>query len=73
MQNFYDRIFKSSGTFVKDSTTRTVPSLRASQLAIQRNGGVAAGINHQGEMRYWIENPFKRQACSSESARETVR
>jgi predicted acetyltransferase len=55
---------------IEKALLTVAPDNIASQLVIQRNGGIAAGVNHEGEMRYWIEAPSKRQACSSESARE---
>ncbi len=35
------------------------PNNAASRLVVQRNGGVADGINHEGEIRYWIGTPAR--------------
>ena len=37
------------------------PENTASLLVIQRNGGIADGTNHEGEVRYWIDTPVKGQ------------
>ncbi len=64
-------LIKANNLGIEKALLTVAPDNTASHLVIRRNGGVAAGINHEGEMRYWIENPLKRQACDGAPARNS--